>query len=123
MKPRAVRLVLFLLLALHAAPLPDADAVVVPAPAPATGPGFTNNVTVLGLRPYNITGLADKDTANVYGDILFYLSAKLMLPQQCRTDPSYFECNSSTGTGRLLLQNEVYTQWEVLNNGSYVLAR
>ena len=84
-------------------------------------PPLPENLTLIALRPYNITGLDNKDSADVYGEALFYFTAKLMLPLQCRTNPSYFECDDAEGTGRLLLHNEVYTQYVVQTTGDYAI--
>lgn len=84
-------------------------------------PPLTNNVTLIALRPYNLTGLDNKDSANLNGEALFYFNAKLMLPMQCRSDPSYFECDDGNGTGRLLRHDEVYTMYNIENTGSYAI--
>jgi hypothetical protein len=71
------------------------------------------NITLYGLRPYNLTGLDDKDTGNANGDMLFYFMGDLMMPIQCRANPSYYMCDTGAGSGKLLKQDRVYTKYNV----------
>ena len=81
------------------------------SPTPVPGPSGRRpanpaNRTVFGLRPYEIPGLNDKDTADAAGDLYFYLTDKVMMPFMCREDPSFPLCNSS----KIIAGNNVYQQ-------------
>ena len=70
----------------------------VPTPEPPPSgrrPKNPTNLTVFGLRPYELPDLNDKDTADALGDLYFWLTDKILLPYTCREDPSFMLCNSS----------------------------
>ena len=84
-----------------------------PAPAPTPEPPPSGrrpqnpkNLTVVGLRPYELPDLNNKDTADALGDIYFWLTDKVLLPYTCREDPGFLLCNSSG----LVADNQVYEQ-------------
>ena len=49
------------------------------------------NITIYCWTPKNVTGIANKDTGDVPGDVSFFLSKK-NLTKQCFHDPSGFGC-------------------------------
>ena len=55
-----------------------------------SGGGVTNH-TVYRVTPRNMLGLANKNTGDAAGDVMFALS-RVNLPQLCRADPSYKGC-------------------------------
>lgn len=57
-----------------------------PAPGPPTGrrPANPSNLTVYGLRPYEIPGLSNKDTADAEGDVYFWMVSSFISPRASR---------------------------------------
>ena len=78
------------------------------AAAQKTPPNATT-VKVVALRPAYLPGISDKDTADVAGDIFFWLKDRILHPMHCRRDPSWGQCNSAP----LLYEDNVYTWSEV----------
>lgn len=63
-----------------------------------------HNLTVVGLRPYNISGLDDKDTADSQGDVYFWMVDKVLMPYTCEQDPTFMLCKSEA----VVHENNVY---------------
>ena len=51
------------------------------------GGGMRENRTVYRVTPYNVSGLADKDTGDVAGDLFFRLGDELWLRSFCKLHP------------------------------------
>ena len=60
-------------------------------------------LTVVALRPAYLPGLSDKDSADVAGDIFFWMKDRILRPMHCRRSPSWGLCAS----GSLLLTDNV----------------
>lgn len=69
-------------------------------------PQNPKNITVFGLRPYNLPDLNDKDTADAAGDVYFWLTDKILMPYTCREDPRFPLCKSS----QIVKHDQVYEQ-------------
>ena len=91
-----------------------------PPPTPWTPSGrrprSPQNLTVFGLRPYELPDLNDKDTADALGDVYFWMVDKVLMPYTCREDPSFMLCNSS----KIIGANQVYEQSVLEIDGSRV---
>lgn len=57
-------------------------------------PAHAINVTVLALRPYNISTLNDKDSADAAGDIFFYVGDTLPQQYACRRTQHAMGCGT-----------------------------
>ena len=57
-------------------------------------PAHPINVTVLALRPYNISTLNDKDSADAAGDIFFYVGDTLPQQYACRRTQHAMGCGT-----------------------------
>jgi hypothetical protein len=80
-------------------------------------PPHALNVTVVNLRPYNMSeDISQKDTADVRGDIFFYLADKLVLAYYCRRNPGHGMCN---GYNILTNPTDVFTQQVVEVDGTF----
>jgi hypothetical protein len=91
--------------ALHRGGMPD-----VPKPAPAVvlsqrRPAHAINLTVIALRPYNISTLNDKDSADAAGDIFFYVGDTLPQKYACKRTSHAMGC----GDNSILVHDQVYT--------------
>ena len=53
--------------------------------------GAPMNITIYRWTPKNVTGISNKDTGDVPGDVSFFLSKK-NLTKQCFKDPTGFGC-------------------------------
>jgi hypothetical protein len=51
------------------------------------GPGRPTNATVYRVTPYNVSGVANRNTGSVAGDLFFRLGDELWLPSLCRDHP------------------------------------
>ena len=74
--------------------------------------GMPPNATVIkvvALRPRYLPGISDKDTADIAGDIFFWLKDRILHPMHCRRSPSWGQCSSAP----LLYEDNVYTWSEV----------
>jgi hypothetical protein len=80
----------------------------------ATPPNATD-LQVVALRPYQIAGLNDKDSADIAGDIFFWIKDRVLFPMHCRRDPDWSLCNS---TG-ILTHDSVYQQTLLSINPEY----
>ena len=75
------------------------------------------NITVVNLRPYNMSAdISQKDTADVAGDAFFYLADRAILPYRCRRDPQSFLCR---GFKILTNPSDVYTEQIVEVDGTF----
>eukprot|EP00936_MAST-01D_sp_MAST-1D-sp1_P000590 g590.t1 len=74
--------------------------------------GGVQNITVYRVTPRNVTDLANKNTGDAAGDIMFALS-RVNLPQLCRADPSYKGClmNDTSNNIIMALTVEVDGVW------------
>eukprot|EP01052_Picozoa_sp_SAG31_P046111 SAG31_NODE_8685_length_1406_cov_1.308340_2_plen_133_part_00 len=87
-----------------------------PPPPLSERPPNAVNITVYGLRPYNLTGdLVNKDTADANGDVFFFLGDRLLIPMACRHDPSWMMCRGQ----ELLDHDSVYTKYTVEVDGTF----
>ena len=77
---------------------------------PRTRPQNPTNLTVYALRPVHLIGLEDKDSADVAGDIFFWIKDRILHPMHCRRDPSWNQCGTS---GILETGNQVYAEFVV----------
>jgi len=71
-------------------------------------PSNPANITVYAIRPLGLIGLDNKDSADVAGDVFFWIKDRILLPMRCRVKPNLL-CNT---TG-LLLDNQVYAKFTV----------
>jgi hypothetical protein len=86
---------------------PDSAAPAVPA---VPRPPNAANRTVFAIRPINLIGLENKDSADPAGDIFFWVKDRILHPMRCRRTPSWYQCNTS---GILETSNQVYAQFTV----------
>ena len=75
----------------------------------AADPLNPTTLTVVALRPANLPGISNKDTADVGGDVFFWLKDRILHPMHCRRDPSWGQCASAP----MLYDDNVYTWSEV----------
>jgi hypothetical protein len=68
-------------------------------------PPNPTTIDVVALRPVYLPGISDKDTADIAGDIFFWLKDRILHPMHCRRSPSWNQCSS----GPLLYNDNVYT--------------
>eukprot|EP01051_Picozoa_sp_SAG22_P022555 SAG22_NODE_5445_length_1013_cov_0.834792_2_plen_122_part_01 len=61
-------------------------------------------VAVVALRPAYLPGIRDKDTADIGGNIFFWLKDRILHPMHCRRNPSWGQCAS----GPLLYADNVF---------------
>lgn len=81
-------------------------------------PNNTLQVRVVALRPYNQTDdISDKDTADVAGDVFFYLADRVILPYICARDKHSFLCNG--GQVKLVNPTDVYTTQVLEVDGTF----
>lgn len=72
--------------------------------------GVPTNLTLYRMTPHNVTDAANKDLADIPGDIGFFLSRK-MLRLQCARDPRNQRC--------FLAHNDSYASFEVEVDGRF----
>ena len=66
------------------------------------------NITVIGLRPANLSSdLNNKDTADAAGDLFFYIGDRMPQPLECREKPQSPMCN----TVNITHHDQVYTKY------------
>ena len=70
-----------------------------------TRPENAINVTVVALRPYNISTLNDKDSADAAGDVFFYVGDTLPQKYACKRTTHAMGC----GDNSILVHDQVYT--------------
>ena len=80
-----VLLLLLLVVLLHA-PISSSSSALhaLPKQSSRRRPAHAVNLTVIALRPYNISTLNDKDSADAAGDIFFYVGDTLPQKYACR---------------------------------------
>lgn len=60
-----------------------------------TAPANPMNLTVYALRPLRLSSLVDKDSADIAGDLFFWIKDRILHPMHCRRAPSWNQCNTS----------------------------
>ena len=83
-----------------------------------TRPENAINVTVVALRPYNISTLNDKDSADAAGDVFFYVGDTLPQKYACKRTTHAMGC----GDNSILVHDQVYTV-SMLGRGTRVQLR
>ena len=83
--------------------------------SPPRRPANPVNLTVISLRPSNLTGLSNKDSADAAGDLFFFLGDRLPEPMHCRADPTYPMCASMA----IVRHDSVYTKYVLEVDGSF----
>lgn len=74
----------------------------------ARRPDNAVNITVIGLRPSNLSSSLDnKDTADAAGDLFYYVGDRMPQPMQCRKQPWYPLCKDR----KIVAHDGVYTQY------------
>jgi ribonuclease BN (tRNA processing enzyme) len=77
-----------------------------------THPENAINVTVVALRPYNISTLNDKDSADAAGDVFFYVGDTLPQKYACKRTTHAMGC----GDNSILVHDQVYTVSMLVNS-------
>eukprot|EP01063_Lacrimia_lanifica_P027407 TRINITY_DN3844_c1_g2_i1.p1 TRINITY_DN3844_c1_g2~~TRINITY_DN3844_c1_g2_i1.p1 ORF type:complete len:267 (+),score=87.62 TRINITY_DN3844_c1_g2_i1:67-867(+) len=70
--------------------------------------GAAVNLTVVGLRPYALTGLDEKNTADLLGDLFFLFGDRIAWRKSCRDDPTGRFCQCE-----VTCDDNVYTLYTV----------
>eukprot|EP01060_Flectonema_neradi_P017693 TRINITY_DN2453_c0_g1_i2.p1 TRINITY_DN2453_c0_g1~~TRINITY_DN2453_c0_g1_i2.p1 ORF type:complete len:279 (+),score=32.63 TRINITY_DN2453_c0_g1_i2:47-838(+) len=68
----------------------------------------TSATVVYGLRPYQITGIDEKDTADVLGEVFFLFGDRIAQSQKCAANPSGFFCKCE-----VTCEDNVYTSYNI----------
>ena len=63
---------------------------------------------VYGLRPYEITGISEKDTASPLGEIFFLFADRIAQSQKCAANPGGFFCKCE-----VTCEDNVYTAYNI----------
>ena len=74
----------------------------------------SERTVVYGLRPYEITGLDNKDTASDLGDIFFLFGDRVAQRPSCAANPHSFFCKCE-----VTCVDNVYTQYEIDASGGW----
>lgn len=87
--------------------------------APSRRPARALNITVLALLPYNQSGdVTDKNTADLAGDVFYYLADTFFIPYVCAlTNNTMWECTG--GMSQLLDPTNVYVAKVLEVDGSF----
>jgi hypothetical protein len=85
------------------------------------GGGVRENRTVYRVTPYNVSGLADKDTGDAAGDLFFRLGDELWLRAFCKLHPElhYERCEGGSWRDAGLLEHNVYASFVIETDGGY----